>query len=113
MLPPLQPTTRSNGMFSRCSTFHMPTAAAHFIPPDPTTTASLGRRSTVAACSGTRALQQAVQVVELRLGGQFALADHVREAVGVEQADRPVELRQYRDDLGVVREVVERIVRAQ
>src|SRR5690606_41491070 len=100
MLPPLQPTQMSIGMPSRCSTFHMPTAAAHFMPPEPTTTASRGRPRGAtcgvpggsATCSGIRLLQHPVLVVELRLGGAHALLDHVRELVGVELSDHASEL---------------------
>ena len=43
MLPPLQPTAMSISIPSRLSTFHSPSAAAHFMLPEPTTTPMRGR----------------------------------------------------------------------
>src|SRR5699024_6035387 len=48
-LPPLQPTTMSMSMPSRCSTFHMPRAAAHCTLPEPMT------RATRLRCGGETA----------------------------------------------------------
>src|SRR5690606_18326013 len=115
MLPPLQPTTMSAWMPSRSSTFHMPTAAAHLTPPEPTTSATRGRpgMATAGVASGTRGLQRLADVWQLRFGRPLALLDDVRDLGRVEQPDGPAEVRHHRDDLGVVRQVVEGVVRAQ
>jgi hypothetical protein len=63
-------------------------------------------RNAVRTGSGRRG-EQSPDVGELRLGRALALLDHVGDVPRAVQADGALELRQDRDDLGVVREVVE------
>src|SRR5690606_1064071 len=71
------------------------------------------RGTRAATASGTHGLERLEDVGKLRFGRTLALFDDVRDLRGVEQPHRTAEIGQYRDDLGMVRQVVEGVVRAQ
>ena len=76
------------------NTFHKPSAAAHFAPPDPMTSATrFGCLSASLPMLSGRRLEQAAQIGQLRLRRAFSLGDDVRELPGVEQADFSLKLR--------------------
>src|ERR1043165_3328592 len=66
-----------------------------------------------AANSNVDGIEHTLEIGHLRLGGALPLLDHVRNLVGVEQPDLSIELGQDGNDLGVVCEIVERVVGAQ
>src|SRR6266540_963136 len=104
-------------MRSLSSTRRRPRAEAHLMEPEPITTPSLGLRGAVVSrgpslstAIGSDARQQPSKVRDLALGGPLPLFDDVGDLVGVEEVNAVLELRNDRQDLGVVGEVVKREV---